>query len=199
MNCEHLVPNQEQVKSKCFIWCRLGARKYPGKASVIFWTNDPELRLDNDGTASLTKDSNAGPHYVEAELNSPTYRLRPGEACDFETEWFPTRAGDEFHGATDAGIPIHPLRAIHLGNGEIKASGSFGVFFSGRLVAHFYNEHGATIGTMPLADVNPAEVVSLETEIGSTRLCLCFSSEARKTSSALRRKRPSVENAQNPA
>ena len=141
------------------------SKKYPGKASVIFWTNGPELRLNNDGTASLTKDSDAGPYYLEAELNSPTYRLRPGEACDFETEWFPTRAGDEFHGATDAGILIHPLRAIRLGNGKIKVSGSFGVFFSGRLVAHFYNEHGASIGTMPLADVNPTEVVSLETEI----------------------------------
>src|SRR6266567_162735 len=141
------------------------SKKYPGKASVIFWTNGPELRLNNDGTASLTKDSDAGPYYLEAELNSPTYRLRPGEGCDFETEWFPTRAGDEFHGATDAGILIHPLRAIRLGNGKIKVSGSFGVFFSGRLVAHFYNEHGASIGTMPLVDVNPTEVVSLETEI----------------------------------
>src|SRR5947208_6423287 len=70
------------------------SKKYPGNASVIFWTNGPELRLNNDGTASLTKDSDAGPYYLEAELNSPTYRLRPGEACDFETEWFPTRAGD---------------------------------------------------------------------------------------------------------
>src|SRR5437660_2481750 len=37
------------------------SKKYPGKASVIFWTNGPELRLNNDGSASLTKDSDAGP------------------------------------------------------------------------------------------------------------------------------------------
>src|SRR5207237_8994891 len=58
-----------------------------------------------------------------------------------------------------------PLRPIRLGNGKIKASVSFGVLSSGRLVAHCYNEHGASIGTMPLVDVNPTEVVSLETEI----------------------------------
>src|SRR5947208_11624359 len=40
------------------------SKKYPGKASVIFWTNGPELRLNNDGTASLTKDSDAGPYYL---------------------------------------------------------------------------------------------------------------------------------------
>jgi hypothetical protein len=50
-------------------------------------------------------------------------------------------------------------------NGKIKLSGSFGVFFSGHLVAHFYNEHGASLGTMPVVDVNPTEPVLLETEI----------------------------------
>ena len=25
--CEHLVPNNQIEKSKCFTWCRLGARK----------------------------------------------------------------------------------------------------------------------------------------------------------------------------
>ena len=94
-------------------------------------------------------------------------RLRPGESCDFETEWFPTRAGSEFHGVTDAGILIRPLRATGLENGKIRLSGSFGVFFSGRLVAHFYDEHGRSLGTMPVEDVNPAEPVSLEKEIVS--------------------------------
>lgn len=140
-------------------------RTYPGKASVIFWTNGPEMRLGNDGTPSLSVDSDAGPYYLEAEINSPMCRLRPGESCDLETEWFPTRAGKEFHSATDAGIVIRPLRATALENGKIKLSASFGVFFSGRLVAHFYDEHGRSVGTTPIADVGPTEAVSLETEI----------------------------------
>jgi hypothetical protein len=140
-------------------------KPYPGKASVIFWTNGPEMRLSSDGIPSLSADPDASPYYLEAELNSPMCRLRPGESCDFETEWFPTRAGSEFHGVTDAGILIHPLRATGLENGKIKLSGSFGVFFSGRLVAHLYDEHGRTLGTMPVADANPTEPVSLDTEI----------------------------------
>ena len=143
-------------------------KPYPGKASVIFWSNGPEVRLSSDGTPSLSKDSDAGPYYLEAEINSPMCRLRPGESCSFETEWFPTRAGSEFHGATDAGILIHPLRAIGLENGKVKLSGVFGVFFAGRLVAHFYDEHGRSLGTMPVVDVNPTEPVSLEAEIAAS-------------------------------
>jgi hypothetical protein len=66
---------------------------------------------------------------------------------------------------TDAGILIRPLRATGLDNGKIKLSGSFGVFFSGRLVARFYDEHGKTLGTLPVTEVNPAEPVSLESEM----------------------------------
>jgi len=141
------------------------SKTYPGKASVIFWTNGPELKLNEDGIPFLSADSDSGPYYLEAELNSPMCRLRPGEVCSFKTEWFPTCAGGEFHRVTDAGIVIRPLEGIHLENGKIRLSGSFGVFFSGRLVAHFYDEHGSSIGTLPVADVNPAQPVSLEAEV----------------------------------
>jgi hypothetical protein len=141
------------------------SRSYPGKASVIFWTNGPEMRLSKDGVPSMPSSDDASPYYLEAEINSPLCRLRPEESCNFETEWFPTRVGSEFHGVTDAGIVIRPLQATRLENGRLKLSGSFGVFFSGNLVAHFYNEHGATLGAMPVASVDPTETVSLETEI----------------------------------
>ena len=142
-------------------------KPYPGKASVIFWTNGPEVKLNSDGIPSLSADSDAGPYYLEAEINSPMCRLRPGETCNLDTEWFPTRAGSEFHGATDAGIVIRPLRASALENGKIKLSGSFGVFFSGRLLARFYDERGRSLGAMPVMDVNPAEPVSLEVEVAA--------------------------------
>jgi hypothetical protein len=141
------------------------SRTYPGKASVIFWTNGPEMRLNADGEASMNPGDDGIPYYQEAEINSPMCRLRPAESCDFDTEWFPTRAGSEFHTATDAGIVSRPLRATRLESGKISLSGAFGVFFAGRLVAHFYSEHGAQLDSVPVANVDPAELVSLETEI----------------------------------
>jgi hypothetical protein len=38
------------------------------------------------------------------------------------------------------------------------------VFFSGRLIVHFYDEHGSPLGAVPVANVNPTEPVSLDTE-----------------------------------
>jgi hypothetical protein len=140
-------------------------KPYPGKASVIFWTNGPQLRWSGDAEASLTDGSaRESPFYMEAEINSPMCRLRPGEACQLETDWFPTRAGGEFHGVTDAGIISRPLQAARLGNGKVKLSGSFGVFFAGMLVAHFYNEHGSKIATVPLGTVSPTDLVALDME-----------------------------------
>jgi hypothetical protein len=143
------------------------SRAYPGKASVIFWTNGPEVKLNGDGEASMNSGEDGIPYYLEAEINSPLCRLRPGETCNFDTQWLPTRAGNEFHGVTDAGTVVRRLRAARLENGKIGLSGSFGVFFSGRLVAHFYNEHGAELDSVPVANVDPGELVSVETEINA--------------------------------
>jgi hypothetical protein len=141
------------------------SRTYPGKASIIFWTNGPEIKLNADGAASITSGDDASPYYLEAEINSPLCHLRPGETCSLDTEWFPTRTGSEFHGVTDAGIVIRPLQGNRLQSGKISLSGSFGVFFSGRLMARCYNEHGAHLGVVPVADVNPASPVTLEIEL----------------------------------
>jgi hypothetical protein len=139
-------------------------KHYPGKASVIFWTNGPSMELNSDGVPSMAADPDASPTYLEAELNSPMCKLRAGESCTFETEWFPTRSGDEFYGVTDPGILLKPLHATEA-NGKVKLSGKYGVFFGGHLVARFYDEHGSFLGIVPVADVSPTEPVSLEKEV----------------------------------
>jgi hypothetical protein len=138
---------------------------YPGKASVIFWMNGPETRLSSLGEPSMTSGGDGSPYYLEAELNSPLVQLRPGETKDFDTEWFPTRAGSEFHGVADAGTVVHPLQATSLANGHIHLSGSFGVFFSGLLITHLYDDHGGSMGMIPLTQVDPTELVVLDTEL----------------------------------
>ncbi len=117
-------------------------KPYPGKASVIFWTNGPETRLSSDGVPSMSTDPDASPYYLEAELNSPMCRLRPDESCAFETEWFPTRAGDEFHGVTDAGILIKPLQAASRERTKSSCQVRSAFSFPDHLVARFYDEHG---------------------------------------------------------
>lgn len=144
------------------------SRIYPGKASVIFWTNGPEVKLSADGEASMSSGGDGVPYYLEAEVNSPLCRLRPGEFCNLETDWFPTRVESEFHGVTDAGVVVRPLRATRLENGKIKLSGAFGVFFPGHLLAHLYDERSAELDSVPVKDVDPVELIGLETEIATS-------------------------------
>ena len=146
-------------------------KTYPGKASVIFWTNGPEMRLNSEGNPQVSADADASPYYLEAEVNSPMCRLRPGESCELDTEWFPTRSGDEFHGVTDAGIVLRPLKATTEQNGKVALSGSFGVFYSGHLVARLYDEHGHAAAVNPVADVTPNEAVNLAMEVPAPGKC----------------------------
>jgi hypothetical protein len=142
-------------------------KPYPGKASVIFWTNGHQLRQHPDGTATFGSPEKEPPVlYMEAELNSPMVRLDPGETFNFDTVWFPTRGDRDFQGVADAGVILKPLLAVRdAGAGQIKLSGSFGVFFSGKLVAHFYEAGGKSMGTQPLLEVDPRNPVLLRTAV----------------------------------
>jgi hypothetical protein len=50
-------------------------------------------------------------------------------------------------------------------SGKIKLFGSFGVFYPGRAIARFYDEHGRSVGIAPVIEVDPSKAVSLDTEI----------------------------------
>ena len=139
-------------------------KAYPGRASVIFWTNGPELHLNSDGEATFG-DVKESPYYMEAELNSPMCQLNPGDECQFDTDWFPTRADADFHGVTDAGVLIRPLQGVQLESGKVRLTGSFGVFFPGDLIAHFYDARGSSLGTTRIAQVTPAELLDLQMEV----------------------------------
>jgi hypothetical protein len=142
-------------------------KPYPGKASVIFWTNGPELHQHADGTTTFgSSEKESLAIYMEAELNSPMVRLEPGEEFSFDTQWYPTRADSEFQGVADSGVILKPLHAIREATGgKIRLAGSFGVLFPGKLVAHLYDVHGMAIGMQPLMQVDPKNLVILQTAI----------------------------------
>jgi hypothetical protein len=98
---------------------------------------------------------------MEAELNSPLVKLAPGESYAMDTEWYPTRMGREFKTATYAGVVGQPLAASATPQG-LSLAGEFGVFFAGRLVARFYSQRGMALGTTPLVEVTPAQLVQLQ-------------------------------------
>ena len=81
--------------------------------------------------------------------------------------------------------------ATGLENGHVTLSGAFGVFYSGRLMAHFYDDHGRPVGVMQVAEVTPTEAVSLQSEITppekSARVSLHLIDEQESTAERFRK------------
>src|ERR1700736_4068141 len=142
-------------------------KAYPGKASVIFWTNGAQLHQHPDGTTTFGASEETPPAiYMEAELNSPMVRLDPGQSYHFDTSWFPTRGSASFQGVTDTGVILKPLHASQTAAGkEIALTGAFGVFFSGKLVAHLYDARGVAIATRELEQVDPKNPIKLQAAV----------------------------------
>lgn len=132
---------------------------YPDKATIIFYTTGPRPR------ASAMPASGAPPiYYMEAEINSPVVELYPGESYAMDTQWYPTRMGNEFKTATYSGVVGQPLAASGTPDG-VMLSGSFGVFYVGKLVAHYYSRGGEAAGTAELQSVTPLEPVKLQATV----------------------------------
>jgi len=145
--------------------------EYPERASVIFYLSGPSLRLDSQGMPQMTSGKPPDtPYYMEAELNSPLVTLAPGESYGFDSEWFPTRLGRELVDATDAGVIGRRLGA-NQAVGGVHLSGSFGVFYSGQLVAHCYDSRGVHLGSSSLAAVSPLEPVALDQTVSAPADC----------------------------
>jgi len=129
--------------------------EYPSKATIIFYSSGEPAR-QNEHT-----EPREGP-FMEAEVNSPMVELAPGESYAMDTQWFPTRMGEDFKTTTYSGVIGTPLTATATPAGLVL-SGSFGVFYAGDLVAHFYGRGGG--GTAKLMSVTPIEPVQLQTTL----------------------------------
>ncbi|MFZ0519222.1 MAG: hypothetical protein WAM20_19395 [Acidobacteriaceae bacterium] len=127
---------------------------YPGKASIIFYSTGEPTPPPAPGQNTEPRE---GP-FMEAEMNSPMVELAPGESYAMDTQWYPTRMGEDFKTTTYSGVIGTPLTAIATPAGLVL-SGSFGVFYAGDLVVHLYGREART--TVKLMSVVPTEPVRL--------------------------------------
>jgi hypothetical protein len=101
---------------------------------------------------------------MEAEINSPMIDLQPGENYAMDTTWWPTRAGGPVRAVTNAGMILSPVSVTGSGN-SLALSGSFGVFFSGKLQARLFDFRGVEQQFVDLQRVAPQTPVDLRQEI----------------------------------
>ena len=137
---------------------------YPGKATVIFYKNGPAVEMDAQGMLVIRTNAEDAPFYMEAEINSPIVRLDPGETYAMDTEWFPTRAADAFHTVNPAGLVAEPLSAVGA-EGKIRLTGSFGVFFPGKIEARALDSAGEQIDVADLGTARPEDLLTLNLDI----------------------------------
>lgn len=85
-----------------------------------------------------------------------------------DTKWYPTRAGEKFAGVAQGGVILEPVLAVRRG-ASLRVSGSFGVFFPGRVMARFLDASGSELGSLPLGNSEPAEILNLNQEVQAPR------------------------------
>ena len=139
--------------------------EYPGKASTIFYKNGAALELNQSGMPALrSADVESTPYYMEAEINSPMIELQPNQSYAMDTSWFPTRADSRLRGATGSGVILSPFSVARSGD-SLVLSGSFGVFFPGKVQARLLDGHGAEQQSVDIGSVVPQTRVELRKEI----------------------------------
>jgi hypothetical protein len=149
----------------------LPTANYPDKTTVIFFTTGQRNRPGPLATASATTPATppAAPpnppiYYMEAEVNSPVVELKPGESYAMDTQWYPTRMGSDFKTVNYGGVVGDPLAAAATPNG-LTLSGTFGVFYAGDLVAHYYSRGGEAIGTATIGTADPLQPLKLQATV----------------------------------
>lgn len=139
--------------------------EYPGKATEIVYKNGPSVELDANGNPRLTSSDPAeDPYYTEAELNSPIVTLQPGASYAMDTEWFPTRNDQAVQSVTYAGMVAKPLSLAETADGS-RLTGSFAVFFPGRLEAELFDRQGVRRNQVALGAVSPRNRTDLDAPI----------------------------------
>jgi hypothetical protein len=132
---------------------------YPDKATIIFYTTGQRTR-----TSTIPASDTPPIYYMEAEVNSPVVELYPGESYAMDTQWYPTRMGSDMKTTTYSGVVGQPLAVAGTPEGLVL-SGSFGVFYAGKLIAHYYSRGGEAVGMAELGAVTPLDPVKLQATV----------------------------------
>ena len=140
--------------------------EYPGKASVIFYKNGPSVQINEKGRPEIRVSPDDAPYYMEAEINSPLEKIGPGETYAMDTQWYPARVGGKFAGVAESGLTVEPLEVVRSAAG-VNISGAFGVFFRGQAIAQFFGANGGSLGSIPLGEAEPGEILHLRKAVSA--------------------------------
>jgi hypothetical protein len=154
--------------------------EYPDQCTLEFWLNGPERFPRQFGAPATAPDPRQTPYYLETEILSPYFFLRPGEEASFETEWFAARGLASVANVTDAGVTSEPLTARPDG-AMLRLQGAFGVFYPGTVSLSLKGSAGDELKSIPLGRVSPAGLLLVDQKIESPAAAYRISLQLRDT------------------
>ena len=104
------------------------------------------------------------PFYLETEIISPFFELKPGETGQFQTEWFASRGIGTVKNVTEAGTACQPFK-IDATASKAHLSGIFGVFYLGTAEISLKSSSGEVLQTISLGKVSPEQVLRVDREL----------------------------------
>jgi hypothetical protein len=138
--------------------------EYPAKATMLFYTTGQRSRQSTVNPPPADASSPPPTIYMEAEVNSPVIELAPGESYAMDTQWYPTRMGENFKTTTYSGVVGAPLTATVTPAGLLLA-GEFGVFYPGKVIARYYSRGGTPLGSEQIGDADPAKGLQIHVTV----------------------------------
>jgi hypothetical protein len=141
------------------------AREYPDGSSVEFWING-RGSFRAWGKDNLMKDDPVeNPCVFESEMISPFAQLKPGESYTWHYDWYACQIGGDYPvlDCAPVGVTCEALTARRAGN-KLRIGGRFGVFYTGRVEAVFFDEADRRCGTVNLGSVSPRQPLLLSAE-----------------------------------
>ncbi|MFB3920703.1 MAG: DUF4380 domain-containing protein [Terriglobia bacterium] len=137
---------------------------YPDQCTIEFWLNGPERYPRQFGAPVTEPGPRHTPYYLETEIISPYFFLRPGEDASFQTEWFAARGLSNIVNVTDAGVTSEPLAARVEGT-MLHVTGAFGVFYPGTVALSLKGSGGEELKRISLGRVTPDALLRVDQEI----------------------------------
>ena len=129
--------------------------EYPDNGSTVeCWT------VGKGKVANLDYE-HSGIYLMETEVLSPFYTFQPGESHSFQIEWGACRTAGRIVDVQPGGCASQKLSAQPV-SGEVRLTGSFGVFDSGQLLLTWLDAAGEVIGSILLREVSPDRLVAFD-------------------------------------
>lgn len=104
----------------------------------------------------------SGIYLMETEILSPLRSIQPGASTTFSIEWAACRLPGPVVAVSEAGAASVPLRALRVGEGYVRLTGTLGAFDQGELRLAWHDSAGHTLETLPRGLADPLGAVVLD-------------------------------------